>query len=157
VPGPDGVELPINLRAERATPPFTYTLPENRMVVLERSYNYSWLDAEDYNKSYKNAAIESRFLQDRLEIIENICRTSGIRNLLDEPFILDIDLDYFNTRKSIAPDDPSIFHDLIRKALAITIVRESACVNQLQIQGEGLTSHFLEEAVMQHIGVALTS
>jgi integrase len=40
-------------------------------------------------------------------------------------FILDIDLDYFNTAKSITPDHRSVFYDLIRRCIGITIAMES--------------------------------
>lgn len=135
----------------KVSPPFNYSIPKNGIIILENNYDYPWLVHDDEQRGYKDAVIESRFLSERLTYIDDICRTGGTARLFDDPFILDIDLDYFNTQKSIAPDETSVFYELIRHAVAITIARESGCVQSCQIEGEGLTSEYLEQALKLHI------
>ncbi|MCM1430722.1 MAG: hypothetical protein NC124_19915 [Clostridium sp.] len=43
-------------------------------------------------------------------------------------YILDIDLDYFHTMKSIDPSTKKIFSQLVKSAKAITIAKEPVCV-----------------------------
>jgi hypothetical protein len=45
-------------------------------------------------------------------------------------YILDIDLDDFHTRKSIKPQDASVFHNLICRATAVTFATEADFVAQ---------------------------
>lgn len=153
---PNG-DLIVRASPPKAKPPYTYTIPDSKIVILEKKHDYPWLIRDEEERNYKDAAIESCFLRERLECIENICRTGGVAGLGDEPFILDIDLDYFNTRKSIAPDDASVFHDLIRRSAAITLARESGCVQSCQLQGEELNSDYIEDALKEHIRTAMQS
>jgi hypothetical protein len=88
-------------------------------------------------------------------LIDTICSTAAVPGLFERPFVLDIDLDYFNTQRSISPGDTQVFHDLIHRAEAITIARETTCVESCQLEGEGLTSAFLEQKVKMHIAAAL--
>lgn len=146
----DGEEITLPRPRPKAEPPYTYLIPDNKIVILE---NLPVHDGED--RDYKNSVIESCFLNARLQVVDDICRTSGIKRLFEEPFILDIDLDYFNTNKSIAPNDASVFHELIRRSTAITIARESDCVQLCQIEGEGLNSIELEASLKNHIQTAM--
>jgi len=57
--------------------------------------------------------------------------SAEIEDIKSIPYVLDIDLDYFRTIKSLTPDDPSAFHDLIRRAVAITIATEPDYVHDL--------------------------
>jgi hypothetical protein len=106
---------------------------------------------------YANMALESTFLMGRLDFIETITKSAGITGLFEAPFILDIDLDYFNTRKAVQPADHAVFHELIRRAAIITVAREPSCVNTCQRRGEGLTSEWLETELKRHIREALSS
>jgi hypothetical protein len=69
-----------------------------------------------------------------------------------EPYVLDIDLDAFSTRKSLDPADASVFHALIAGAHSVTIAREPEYVN------ESLDDHDADEieaAVVCHIRRAM--
>lgn len=152
----DGRPVTISIPNRRqAEPPFTYAIPDNRIVVMPKRHDYPWLESDDDDRSYLDAAVESRFLEERLELIDRICTTGGVPGLFELPFILDIDLDYFNTRKAIAPDDAQVFHKIIRNAAAITIARETRCVEICQLEGEQLSSAYLEQKVKEHIAAAL--
>jgi len=155
--GLEGTRIIEYVDNPRAKPPYTYSIPPNRMIVLpgvDMRAAGSIEVTEEMSRAKSDGAIESEFLEDRLALINSVCSTSGIPSLFDEPFILDIDLDYFNTQKSIAPDDSSTFYGLIRRAAIVTIARESICVKSCQFRGEELTSDFLEREVMAHIAVA---
>lgn len=154
----DGNPTTVMLQIRRlAEPPFTYAIPDDRIVVLPTHFDYPWLDRDDLERSYCDAALESLFLADRLGLIDEICTSGGVPRLFELPFILDIDLDYFNTRQAISPADAQVFHDLIRRAVAITIAREPQCVENLQLEGEGLSSAYLEQKVMEHVAAALAT
>lgn len=171
-----------------AEPPFTYTLPENRMVILPERNVYSWsvkttaeadvtvsdgasadadkehvdeadegddddavyedIEEDDDHRADRDAVLESEYLEERLQFVEDVCRSTGIPSMFDEPFILDIDLDYFNTRRGACPTDSAVFKDLVRRAGLITIAREPGCVVSCQLEGEGLTADWLEAQVM---------
>ncbi len=71
-------------------------------------------------------------------------------------YILDIDLDYFRTEKSIKPSDNSTFYSLIKDALCVTIAREPSCVEDLKMKRESINSKFLQETIISHIEKAMT-
>ena len=55
----------------------------------------------------------------------------GLADLEAAPYILDIDLDAFHTRKAIEPNDPTTPYRLIKNAVAITIAAEKKrCVEE---------------------------
>ena len=137
-----------------ASPPFTYRIPASRIVTLPHALLPEELPEDQAYRAYFDAALESQFLKQRLELIHEITRTSGEPGLFDRLFILDFDLDYFNTKQAIAPADTSMLDDLIPRAAFITIARESSCVNSCQVKGEGLDSDFLEQELLKHIARA---
>lgn len=68
-----------------------------------------------------NLAINSKQLEDSFQLFDRcIPREEWLNN-----FILDIDLDYFTTTKAIKPKDNAFFKLLIKKALVISIAKES--------------------------------
>ena len=140
--------------------PYTYTLPENRMVVLPRvslpsgRLDPNGVQGEAYDRDYRDAAIEDDRLQPHIDLVNTICKSAGVAVVREAPYILDIDLDYFNTRQSIAPSNRTVFYELIRRATIITVARESACVKLCRLDGEKVTSSSLEKALMEHIEAA---
>ena len=60
-----------------------------------------------------------------------------------ENFIFDIDLDYFNTKKSIDPKDFASFKILVTNAKAITISMERDYVDSEKLAGELIDSDYL--------------
>jgi hypothetical protein len=139
----------------KAAAPYTYSIPDERIIELP----HQKVRAKDQppSKVYANMALETTFLRGRLDLIETITKSVGVPGLFEAPFILDIDLDYFNTRKAIQPADHLVFHELIRRAEIITIAREPSCVNTCQLRGEGLTSDWLEIELKRHIREALST
>jgi hypothetical protein len=104
-----------------------------------------------------DAAIDSVYLRQQLSVGNEMATTgAGRGSCYDRPYVLDIDLDVFHTRKAVTPADPSVFHELIRGAVAITIARENDCVSDLQLEGEDLTSSWLLDQVLDHIRQART-
>lgn len=139
----------------KAPPPYTYSIPNERIVELPRQKVLS--NEQPRSKGYANQALESDFLRRHLDFIETITQSAGIPGLFEAPFILDIDLDYFNTRQSVQPANHDVFHELIRRAKIITIAREPKCVTELQKPGEKLTSDWLETELKRHISEALST
>lgn len=69
--------------------------------------------------------LESSFLQGALDHFKNIlAQEPGALPLLENNYILDIDLDYFNTKKSIRPEDRKLFLKLAKGAGLVTIATE---------------------------------
>lgn len=68
--------------------------------------------------------------------------SAGESNPFAGQYVLDVDLDYFHTRKAIAPDDPLIFLWLVRNAVAVTIATEPGCI-KCRREGETLDSEYL--------------
>lgn len=77
------------------------------------------------NYDNNNEVISSKELTANFKLF-NLCipQENWINN-----FILDIDLDFFKTCKSIKPNDISFFKMLIEKSIAISIAKESVFVN----------------------------
>ena len=77
------------------------------------------------NHEDSNLAINTKQLEQNFKRFD-LCipREDWLKN-----FILDIDLDYFMTTKSIQPKNSSFFKMLIRKALVISIAKESHWVS----------------------------
>lgn len=61
-----------------------------------------------------------------------------------ENFILDIDLDYFKTKKSVLPNKYTLIKKLFNHANIITIANEPNWVHTLALE-EGLTTNYLTE------------
>ncbi len=64
-------------------------------------------------------------------------------------YILDIDLDFFRTAKSVNPNKKEIFYDLIRQAKIITIAMEPDYIE------EGITADYLLSKILYHIEEAM--
>ena len=107
-----------------------------------RPFNYPDSDIyipaiDDKNRKeeliYDNA-IESDFLIEKFERFnEMVPKIVNKDYKINRKYILDIDLDYFHTIKSITPDDKNFFYDLIRNAEIITIAKERVCVDIVKI------------------------
>jgi hypothetical protein len=70
--------------------------------------------------------------------------------------VLDVDLDIFNRRKAIAPNDISVFHHLIQSAMLVTIAREPNCVANLKlVKDKKLNANYLEKALKKIIANSL--
>lgn len=130
----------------------TYRIPEDRLIILPKETH---CQTEADERRWRDGVLESVFLRDRLDRISRICATGGVPDLFDLPFILDIDLDAFNTRRAVSPIDAEVFYELIRRAIGVTIAREPGCVADLQLAGENLSADWLEPRILEHIQAAL--
>jgi hypothetical protein len=62
-----------------------------------------------------------------------------------EPYILDIDLDYFKTKQSLEPENYSIFKKLAKNAEIITLSREEIWVKLLTFEDNTFNSDYIIE------------
>lgn len=99
---------------------------------------------EGQEAAYYAKTLEADFLQKNLQVAP-----------LAAPYILDIDLDVFKGEKSIHPDDPSCFYQLIRDAEAITISRERDWVRLLNLDYGKLQYKYFLECLYSHIEAAV--
>lgn len=106
--------------------------------------------------SHFNQAIESIFLDDKLKTIYKMCPDCIKGNLFDKEYILDIDLDYFHTCKSINPKDIKTFHKLIRNSKIITIALEPCFVEEWKKYDKDIDCKSLKENLLEHIKNALS-
>lgn len=139
------------------SPPFTYCIPSNRIFVSPSRYIFlmdEFADGDEALRRSYDMALESNLLRHRLDQLKGMADSSGARWIDNHPYVLDVDLDYFHTAKSVAPDDPSLFYELIRGASAITIAKETKCVEDLREDGETITSDSLLNIVLGHIASA---
>ena len=139
--------------------PMTYAPAANRIYALPfdcfvgcqtRPHNDACLVKQS------SEIIESSYLDDQLQRGSEISRCIGLSNLEAAPYILDIDLDAFHTRKAIYPDDSTTFHRLIRNALAITIATEAGCVEEEWLDDDDrMNAEELLAELLAHIDKAL--
>jgi hypothetical protein len=98
--------------------------------------------------------IESTYLSSKLSIIDLMVPGLITNGRFNTNFILDIDLDYFHTAKSIHPDDCKLFHSIIKDSDIITIAKEPDCVDLCKCPGENINSDFLLGELLKHIEAA---
>jgi len=103
----------------------------------------------EYGGEYDDDVLEDDFLAEKMMILSRMCPdivSAGGKIKCD--YILDIDLDYFHTMKSINPLSKRIFSQLVKSAKAITIAKETACV-ELERSEETVTSDILLEKLLK--------
>ena len=138
----------IQLPSQIAAPPFSYSVPKNRILISEGiGAWFSDEDAEAKRRKWRDSLLESFLLNGCLALVDRICRSADLPCLFEQPFSLDVDLDVFNTRRPIAPANTEVFHDLPRRAIVIPTAREPGCVAYCRLEGERLTADWLEEAL----------
>jgi len=135
----------MNNRSPYPEPPYNYNLPENKMFIIgypKCECPKSPHDEICHKNMYDNA-LESSFLAKQLEIVNNLQDNLNRSGLQTSGFILDIDLDYFHTINSVSPSDRETFSWLVKNSLAISIAKESICVDMLKCEGENIDSNYL--------------
>ncbi|WP_217533030.1 UPF0489 family protein [Vibrio metschnikovii] len=132
--------------------PYTYSLPENKMFIVPP---YKSITDQDLLNN-KNSVLEDFYLEKQFRIIDSVMLSLGT-NRKDKPYILDIDLDYFQTVQSVYPTKPNLFYELVRGAEYITIAKESVCVDMLKVDGEDIDSEFLLEKILGQINCACSA
>lgn len=155
---------PIYLQKMQPLPPkplrpYHYPESSNSMYVIgcESSIGCGrTTHDEECEKIHYDVAIESELLAEKLAIINEIVPGMVIDTRITQSYILDIDLDYFHTRKSINPDNTMIFYQLIRNADLITVALEQGCVEYNSYEEEDVTSEWLLERLDMHIQNAIS-
>lgn len=141
------------------TRPMTYAATTERMYVIPAPCYIGCATLphnDDCVTRHALEIVEARYLEDQLVRGAEISRCFGLPHLEAAPYILDIDLDAFHSRKAITPDDPSTLHRLIKNALAVTIATEPECVYDLwHDEGDRMDSSELLAELIKHIEAAL--
>lgn len=132
--------------------PYTYAAPATKIFEIDE---FEGGQDDETEKEHYDKAIESTYLNSKITVINEMAASIGITTLLETKFILDIDLDYFKTSKSISPDSTEMFYKIVRAAAAITIAKETVFVESVKYPGEEINSESLLNAVIDHIGRAL--
>ncbi|HDM8174541.1 TPA: UPF0489 family protein [Vibrio harveyi] len=128
----------------------TYEMPQDRIFQFDHDHLHE-LDIYD-ERGLRNHAISDVNLSKRVEVINNVnASVFGPDYNVFNNFILDIDLDYFNTLMSISPDSCEFFYNLIRCSKGITIAKESWHVQNCRLEGETFSAEDLLEKMLNHI------
>ena len=85
-------------------------------------------------RSQPNNVLESDFLAPRLQDFDDILKALDEPLLRDEPFILDIDLDYFNTLRAVRPEAPELIRALAQEAMLLTVATEPEFVTYCAVE-----------------------
>jgi hypothetical protein len=78
--------------------------------------------------------LEADFLSKRLQDFDDILTALDEPLLRAAPFILDIDLDYFNTLRAVRPDAPELIRALAQEAGLLTVATEPAFVTHCAVE-----------------------
>lgn len=102
--------------------PFTYRLPDDRLFIVGHAPG---------TNSMENP-IEDEHLEGRFNIVHEMSQSTGIfQSVFEQDYILDFDLDYFHSMRSMKPQESNLLNKLIRNSRAITIATEPSYVFQL--------------------------
>ncbi len=102
------------------------------------------------HKPKHDIVLESNFLNKAISAFNDVLGKAYEEPLSTKPYILDIDLDYFNTFKSIKPDNPETIKRLIQNAELVTIATEPEYVKHCAVDDK-LTSEYLLDALKEII------
>jgi hypothetical protein len=141
-------------KVRQPTEPYTYELPSNRIFEIDASFHEEYqknVTEQDYQEWRSEKVLESAYLDKQMAVAKQMSIGAHVDSVEETEYILDIDLDYFHSEKSISPDDTRTIYRLIRNAKAITIARESQCVEDLKIEDSSITSESLLDSMLKHI------
>ena len=122
----------------RATPPACEALH----VLCDPRWpdENEFLQNQECYRDLADSVLESDYL---------VRRFGGIERHV--PFILDIDCDYFLTRRALFPRDASFFHALLRRAELVTVSLESDWVRLLRFKNEDISAPVIAEALADRV------
>ena len=138
--------------------PFTYIRPYNDIFVVgaECAVGCERLPhTDECTRDHADQAIETPYLDTKLNIIHEMSPALNVGDLISERFILDIDLDYFGTAVSIEPKAPELFYTLVRNAQAVTLAEEAGFVENCRLAGEVITAETLLPRLLTHLECAV--
>lgn len=69
--------------------------------------------------------LEADFLQSALQHFNKVRQQNDEGDVLAQDYILDVDLDYFNTLRGVTPKDPTLYQQLVKNAGLITVAAET--------------------------------
>jgi hypothetical protein len=92
-----------------------------------------------------NNVLETDFLTKRLQDFDELVRQLDEPGLRDGPFILDIDLDYFNTLRAVRPDAPEMIRTLAKEAALLTVATEPSYVTHCAVEPGVTWTKLLDE------------
>ena len=81
-----------------------------------------------------NNVLETDFLTKRLQDFDELVRQLDEPGLRNGHFILDIDLDYFNTLRAVRPDAPEMIRTLAKEAALLTVATEPSYVTHCAVE-----------------------
>ena len=90
--------------------------------VICRGVDEYWLNGR--KRPQPNNVLETDFLAKRLQDFDHILKSLDEPLLREAPFILDIDLDYFNTLRAVRPHTPELIRTLAEEAALVTVATE---------------------------------
>lgn len=133
----DSIQLISHFNFTRSVPDgVTIYVPDGAENLKE--YDVDLLAPEFFLRADK--MLEDSFLKDKLN------------RLPEPPYILDIDLDYFVTKRSLQPEEPDFFIQLFRRAETVTIAMEKEWVKLLSRPGDNLTSEYILKTIITMTG-----
>lgn len=128
----------------------SYHNKPDRVYAIYYDENYAGQPVINNSQPYHEPSTEinGRELEQRFRLFDRcIPRVEWTGN-----YILDIDLDFFQTKKSITPDDTSFFKMLIDNAKGISIAKESNWIAVWNREHDSdLTVDFLLETILNLI------
>lgn len=110
---------------------------------------------DDCVPAHSGQVLESVYLDYELGELNAMAQKDSIPAVESEPYVLDIDLDYFHSEKAIEPDDPATFYRLVRNAVAVTIATEPDYVKYCRDEGSKVTGESLLASMKRHIETAM--
>lgn len=132
---------------------YNYIMPKNSIIELGKEH-FNNMNIYEQKKEM-DLSIDDKNLEYRISDIKVINQSIFGKDYdFTENFILDIDLDYFNTLESIKPKNFSVFYDLIRKAQVITIAKESFFIHECKLD-KNISPQYLIFNLFKHIRKAL--
>lgn len=152
-----GNGFPWNNEIEEPKPPFTYKVPDNKIFIIP-TLCMPWCERMPHDdicqKELFDSVLEDAFLMEKIREGNEMAAFANIDDIEKQNYVLDIDLDYFHTRKAVDPDTREVFLRLVRNANSITIAMEPSCVENLALEGENLSSEYLLSKVKEHLACA---
>ncbi len=101
--------------------------------------------ASDVSREDCDRVLTSEFLTSAISRFDQILAQVGESPLLATPYILDIDLDYFNTAKGLSPLDSNVFRSLWHNASLVTIATEPDYVDHCALDPDLDSAWILEK------------
>lgn len=155
-------DVPMSVQEKARLEKLEKNDPEYMMQIIEGDYGITpraertYEDSDIYMPPFvaeeyegENDVLEDDFLSEKMVILSRMCPDIiSAGGEIKCEYILDIDLDYFHTMKSINPISKRIFSQLAKSARAITIAKETAYVELVRSE-ETVTSDMLLEKLLK--------